>query len=294
MATTPLVNEQESSSKIKVDWLSIAWFGGLLIACYAPILYRMANQWANDENMGHGFFVPLVSLYVVWQRREQLAETPLKTNWWGMAIVVAGGLLSVIATLGVELFTARMSFVIALVGTVLFLGGIEWLKILSFPLALLLFMIPIPAIIYSALTLRLQMLASALGEMMISAMGIPVLREGNTLRLPSQTLDIVDACSGIRSLISLLFMALVYTYFTDKKVWMRWALLAATVPIAICANGVRVAVTGLLSEIDTKLASGVYHETEGYIVFVVALVALIATHRILNLVYKRFSKSATS
>jgi exosortase len=288
------VKVEQSATASKVDWLSIGWFGALLIACYAPILYRMANQWANDENMGHGFFVPLVAGYIVWERRAQLAATPVKTNWWGLAIVIFGGLLSVVATLGVELFTARLSFVIALTGTVLFLCGTQWIKILSFPLALLLFMIPIPAIIYSALTLRLQMLASELGEILITAMGIPVLREGNTLRLPSQTLDIVDACSGIRSLLSLLFLSLVYTYFTDKKVWMRWALLAATIPIAICANGIRVAVTGLLSEINTKLASGAYHETEGYVVFVVALAALIATHRVLNIVAKKFGKPATS
>jgi exosortase len=118
-----------------------------------------------------------------------------------------------------------------------------------------------------------------------------VLREGNTLKLPSQTLDIVDACSGIRSLLSLLFLSLVYSYFTDKKVWMRWALLCATVPIAIGANGIRVAVTGFLSEIDTKLASGAYHEAEGYIVFVVALAALLATHRLLNWGAKRFAKA---
>jgi exosortase len=240
--------------------------------------------------MGHGFFVPVVAGYVAWQKREELAATPPRTNWWGLVIVIFAGLLSVVASLGVELFTARLSFVVALLGTVLFLGGTQWVKLLSFPLALLLFMIPIPAIIYSTLTLRLQMLASELGEILITAMGIPVLREGNTLKLPSQTLDIVDACSGIRSLLSLLFLALVYSFFTDKKVWMRWALLAATIPIAIGANGIRVAVTGLLSEIDTKLASGGYHEAEGYIVFVVALAALIGVHRLLNIIAGRFEK----
>jgi exosortase len=292
MATTPLVNEQSPAAAIKkLDWLPVAWFGALLLAGWAPILFRMAHQWATDENMGHGFFVPIVAGYVVWQRRQDLAATPIKTNNWGLAIVVFGGLMALIATLGAELFTARLSFVIALTGTILYLCGTNWLRILSFPLALLLFMIPIPAIIYSALTLRLQMLASQLGEILISAMGIPVLREGNTLKLPGQTLDIVDACSGIRSLLSLLFLSLVYTYFTDRKTWMRWALLLATVPIAIGANGIRVAVTGWLSQINTEYATGAYHETEGYIVFLVALVALILTHRLLNFAAKRFGKS---
>jgi exosortase len=292
MATTSLVDSSPASATpTRIDWQPIAWFGLLLIACYAPILYRMANQWATDDDMGHGFFVPVVAGYIAWQRRQLLAATPCKTNWFGLLIVVFGGLLSVVGTLGAELFTARMAFLIALVGAILFLGGTQWLKILSFPLALLLFMIPIPAIIYSALTLRLQMFASELGELLITAMGIPVLREGNTLKLPSQTLDIVDACSGIRSLLSLLFLSLVYSYFTDKRVWMRWALLAATIPIAIGANGIRVAVTGLLSEIDTKLATGIYHEAEGYIVFIVALVALVSIHRLFSFAAKRFAKA---
>jgi exosortase len=203
--------------------------------------------------------------------------------------VIFAALLSVAATLGAELFTARMSFVIGLFGAVLYLGGTRWAKILLFPFGLLLFMIPIPAIIYSQLTLRLQLLASELGEALITLMGIPVLREGNTLKLPSQTLDIAEACSGIRSLLSLLFMSAVYAYFFDKKVWMRWALLVATIPIAIAANGVRVGLTGLLSEIDTKLASGAYHEAEGYIVFVVALVALLIAHWGLNLIANKMT-----
>jgi exosortase len=275
----------------QVSWQLIAWFGGLLILCYAPILYRMAEQWATDENMGHGFFVPVVAGYIAWQRRAELAAMPREPNIWGLFTVIFAALLSLAATLGAELFTARLSFVIALFGAILYLGGTRWLKILLFPLALLLFMIPIPAIIYAQLTLRLQMLASQLGEILITLMGIPVLRAGNTLQLPSQTLDIAEACSGIRSLLSLMFLSLVFSYFMDKKVWMRWVLLLATIPIAIGANGIRVALTGLLSEIDTKLASGAYHETEGYIVFIVALVALFVTHRLINFCVRKFGKA---
>jgi exosortase len=129
--------------------------------------------------------------------------------------------------------------------------------------------------------------ASQLGEILIGWMGIPVFRTGNLLQLPSQTLDIADACSGIRSLLSLAFLSLVYAYFTDKRAWMRWALLAAVIPIAIGANAVRVAVTGLLSEINTEYAQGAYHEAEGYIVFVVALAALLVVHRLINLATRK-------
>jgi len=292
MVTAPLAPPIEESVKsTKVSWQLIAWFGALLAVCYAPILYRMGVQWATDENMGHGFFVPVIAGYVAWQRRHALLSATRKPNNWGLVLVIWAAVQALAATLGAELFTARVAFLIALWGVILYLGGKPWIKILLFPLLLLLFMIPIPAIIYAQLTLRLQMLASQLGEMMITWMGIPVLRTGNTLQLPSQTLDIAEACSGIRSLLSLGFLSLVYAYFTDKRIWMRWALLLATIPIAIGANGVRVALTGLLSEINTKYAQGAYHETEGYIVFIVALAALIITHRVLILASKKFRKA---
>ncbi len=279
------------ASSAKVSWEPIAWFGALLILCYAPILYRMGVQWATDEDMGHGFFVPLVAGFIVWQRRGALLSTPRQPNAWGLFLVIFAACEATAATLGAELFTARLAFVIALFGVILYLGGTQWVKILLFPLLLLLFMIPIPQIIYARLTLSLQMLASRLGEVLISSMGIPVLRTGNLLELPSQTLDIADACSGIRSLLSLGFLSLVYAYFTDKRIWMRWALLIATVPIAIAANGIRVGVTGLLSEVNTNLAHGWYHEMEGYLVFVVAIVALVATHRLINIAVRKYNKA---
>ncbi len=295
MVSTPVVPTVRGSiSATKVEWQPLAWFGLLLAVCYAPILYRMGLQWATDENMGHGFFVPVLAGYIAWQRKDLLLATSRVPNNWGLVLVVWAAFQALAATLGAELFTARLAFLFAVVGTVLYLGGTKWVKILAFPLVLLLFMIPIPAIIYAALTMRLQTLASQLGEMMITWMGIPVLRAGNTLQLPSQTLDIAEACSGIRSLLSLAFLSLFYAYFTDKRVWMRWALLAATIPIAIAANGVRVAVTGLLSEMNTQWAQGAYHEAEGYVVFVVAGTALILTHRILNLAAKQFNREARS
>ena len=294
VSAPPAPSTSASTARPIISWQPIAWFGALLLICYAPILYRMGVQWATDENMGHGFFVPVVAGYIAWQRRELLLATPRKTNGWGLFLVVFAAAEALAGTLGAELFTARLAFVIALVGVILYLGGTRWIRILSFPLLLLLFMIPIPAIIYAQLTLKLQMLASQLGEIMISAAGIPVLRAGNTLQLPSQTLDIAEACSGIRSLMSLAFLSLVYAYFADKRVWMRWVLLAATIPIAIGANGVRVAVTGMLSEINTKLAQGAYHETEGYIVFVVAMVALLLTHRLISFGAKKWNRAQTN
>jgi exosortase len=288
MVSAPV--EQQSQAALlpaNISWRAVAWFGGLLILCYAPILYRMAAQWATDEDMGHGFFVPVVAGFIAWQRRGTLHSIPRQPNGWGLALVIFAAFQALVASLGAELFTARLAFVIALFGMILYLCGKLWVQELLLPLALMLFMIPIPQIIYARLTLGLQMLASQLGETLIGWMGIPVIRTGNLIELPSQTLNIVDACSGIRSLVSLLFLSQVYAYFTEKRIWVRWTLLVATVPIAIAANAVRVATTGLLSEVNTKLAQGVYHEIEGYIVFAVALIALILTHRIISLISKR-------
>jgi len=251
------------------------------------MLWQLVKVWATDDNMGHGFFVPAVAGYVVWQRRAQLLAEPRKSSVWGLLIIAWGAVQSVLATLGAELFTQRLAFVISLTGVIVYIGGRRWFRILAFPLALLLFMIPIPAIIYAQLTLRLQELATLLAEWILSAVGIPVIRTGNLLELPSQVLNIAEACSGIRSLLSLSFLSLVYAYFRDNRTWVRWTLFLATVPIAIGANAIRVALTGVLSEVNTKLAQGAYHEAEGYIVFIIALAALISLHGLINLATRK-------
>ncbi len=283
---------EETKALTRPSWNTVLWFAALLFLCYAPILYRLVWQWATNEDMGHGFFVPVVAGFIVWQRRHKLASIPREPNVWGLVLVVYASLQALAATLGAELFTARIAFILAITGTILYLGGKAWVKALAFPLLLLLFMIPIPQIIYARLTLSLQFLASQLAESLITLAGIPVIRTGNLLELPHETLNVVEACSGIRSLISLTFLSLVYAYFTDSRVWMRWALLAATIPIAIVANAMRVAITGLLTQVDTELARGFYHEIEGYVVFIIALVSLILVHRMLAKIGKGSPRSA--
>jgi exosortase len=205
-----------------------------------------------------------------------------KPGWWGLAIMAWGGLQGYFGMLGAELFLQRTSFLITRVGLLLVMGGISLIKELLFPLLLLPFMIPIPAVIYNQITFPLQLFASQVAETVLGLVGIPVLRDGNVLELASQKLSVVEACSGIRSLLSLTFLSLVYAYFFDKKVWMRWALLILTIPIAILANSGRVTITGILSEIDPELARGFFHSLEGWIIFIIALVMLVATHAVIN------------
>jgi exosortase len=289
MATTThqvSANDPNATPGVPFAWGTVAWTGSLLIASYAPLLAGLVKQWATDEDMGHGFFVPLVAGFIAWQRRAKLVAVEPEPNCWGLALVIWGGAQMVVGTLAAQLFAARTAFLISVVGAVLFLGGTRVLKVLAFPLFLLAFLFPIPAIIYARVTLPLQLFASSAAEMVLSWIGIPVLRDGNVLELASQRLSVVEACSGIRSLVSLAFLALVYGYFFDRKTWMRWMLMAATVPIAIAANAARVTSMGVIGEYRTDWALGFLHLAEGWVLFMFALGMLVGFHRALNWVYR--------
>lgn len=267
-------------------WFLVAWIGALIILCYAPVLARLVSQWNNDEDMGHGFFVPIIAGYIAWQKRDELLSHRAVPNWWGLVVVAYAAFQLCIATLGAELFLARTASVISVIGAVLFLGGTRYLRTLAFPLFLLFFMVPIPAIIYNKITFPLQLLASRAAESALMLVGIPVLREGNVLELAGQKLSVVEACSGIRSLLSLSFLSLVYAYFFEKKIWLKVVLFFATVPIAIVANASRVTLTGILAEYKPELAHGFFHSASGWVIFMVALFILILFHQLVNRLYK--------
>ncbi|MGA2740604.1 MAG: exosortase [Bryobacteraceae bacterium] len=270
----------------RLSWTAWAWFGALLLLSYAPVLWRLVRQWDSDPDMGHGFFVPIVVGFIVWQKRAELLALKPSSNWWGLAVVLYGGLQLYIATLGAELFLARTAFVISIIGIVLLLGGTAFVRALAFPLFLLFFMIPIPTVVYNSITFPLQLLASRVADQALDVLQIPVLREGNVLELAEQKLSVVEACSGIRSLLSLSFLSLVYGYFFESRVWMRVVLFLSTIPIAIVANASRVTLTGVLTEYKPELAEGFFHTVSGWVIFMVALAILVVLHQLLNTGYR--------
>ena len=280
---TPVLTESETTSRRSASfpWVTIGWVSLLLAICYAPILTALVRQWNDDPDMGHGFFVPVIAGFIAWRKRDRIAEMIPQPNWWGLAIMLWAGFQLYMATLGAELFLARTSFVISIIGAVLLLGGTEYLKAFGFPLFLLFFMVPIPAVIYNQLTFPLQILASRAAETAIDLLQIPVIREGNVLILPQQTLNVVEACSGIRSLLTLTFLSLVYGYFFEKRTWVRIVLFFSTIPIAIAANAGRVTFTGVISQFKPELAEGWFHEAQGWVIFMIALVILIAFHQLI-------------
>jgi exosortase len=215
-------------------------------------------------------------------RRKELTALTIRPHWIG-AVVTIGSLFVLMAgRLGAELFLARISLVGLTAGTVLFLYGTRHFRLLAFPIAFLLLMVPLPAVVFNQLAFPLQLLASSAGETVLSASGIPVLREGNVLMLPTTTLEVVQACSGIRSLVSLLTLAIILGKLTEPRVWARVVLAALSLPVAIAANAARVAGTGLAAEwISPQAADGFFHEFSGWVVFVVAFALLLGAQRAL-------------
>ena len=196
------------------------------------------------------------------------------------------GLLA--GTLGAELFTARISLLGVFAGTLLFLFGWEPFKVLVFPLALLLLMIPIPTIILNQIAFPLQLLASRFGELVLTISRIPVLREGNLIHLSNTTLEVAEACSGIRSLVSLLALGIIYGCFADARTWVRTLLALATVPIAIVANGCRVAGTGIAAYyFGPQAAEGFFHWFSGWLIFITAFILLFVLHRLIARVFPK-------
>ncbi len=271
----------QSPSPPNINWIAMAWFGLLIAVLFAPVIRGMFKEYASDESMGHGFFVPVVAGYMVWQRKAEIERTALRPHWSGWALCLLGFLLLMLGTFGAEFALMRGGLLLTIYGVVLATCGFPVFSLLAFPLVLLLFMIRIPQFIYGQITFPLQILASQFAEFTLSLIGIPVLREGNVLELASQKLNVVEACSGIRSLLSLAFLSLVYGYFFETKRWIRTVLFIATIPIAIFANGMRVTITGILSEVKPEYAEGAFHIMEGWIIFMVALVALLTLHQVL-------------
>jgi exosortase len=255
-----------------------------LVACYASTLRGMFEQWSSDEDMSHGFLVPLIILWIVGRERERLRALKTEPSWWGFALLALAAGMQFAGLLGVGLFAGSVAFLVSIAGAVLCLGGFAWLRALAFPLALAVFMLPKLAIVYNQVTLPLQLLASRLAAAMLTVAGIGVIREGNILDVGGHRVAVVEACNGIRYLLSLGFMALVFGYLSDSKPWMRLALLGTAVPIAIFANGLRVAAAGWLPSLE----AGFPHAVSGWFIFVLCLATLMLSRQLFNKVYVRY------
>ncbi len=275
-----------------VPWTAIVFFSALLLLAFYDVLAGMLDEWLNDGDMGHGLAVPPFAAYVAWRARDRLLALPRSHSAWGFALIAWGGLQLAAGTLGAEMFVARTALVITLAGIVLALGGFPLFRALAFPLFALLFMVRIPNILYLQVTFPLQLFASAVASSVLTWIDIPVFREGNILHLANRDLSVVDACSGIRSLLTLTFLSLVYAYLFDEKPWMRAVLFVLTIPIAVAANAFRVTMTGIVSAYKPELAEGTLHELEGGMIFFLAVLCMFAAHHAIEFAWNRLKRTA--
>ena len=289
-------NAQVSATEVPREgghpWLQgvgyVLVLGVVLGAVYWRILRALGIQWWDDANYSHGFLVPLFSLYLVWQQRAALRTLPRAGNSIGIVVVFAGIATLLLGDLGAENFLMRSSLIIIIAGLILFHLGTPVFRALLFPLAFLFFMVPLPGVIFYAVTFPLQRLAAEQAAWTLDALGIPVLLDGNIIHLTQLSLGVTEACSGIRSLISLFAGAAAWAYLLLPPGWAMVIFVAATVPITILANAARVVLTGLIGQqFGVKYASGFFHEFAGFAIYVVAFLCLLATHSLIRAVSRR-------
>ena len=255
----------------------------LILWLYWPTLVHLVSQWRHDENFSHGFLVPLFSAFVIWQERDRLARILPRPSWSGVVPLIMGLGLLVIGRMGAELFLERSSLLLVLAGMVIIFVGWNLFRAVFFPWAFLLLMIPIPNIVLNQITFPLKLLASQVASTVLPVLGVPVLREGNVINLPAMPLEVAEACSGIRSLMSLVTLAIIYGFLLEKRLWVRCLLILAAVPITVFANDVRIIGTGLLVQYwDPQAAEGYYHSSWAIIIFVISLVMLYVLHALIR------------
>jgi exosortase len=279
------------------DWFRTAVNEGLLsrsalavaglsvLALYGRTLAGLVSTWWSNPDYTHGLLIAPLCAYLVWQRRRRLAAMTMRPSAAGFGLVLFSLGLFVAGKLGAEQFLARVSLIGVLAGSVAFVMGWAHARALAFVFGLAILTIPLPTIIFNEIAQPLQLLASSVAEETLVAFRIPVLREGNVIVLSTATLEVAEACSGIRSMFSLAAAGLVYGYFTDDHLGRRTILVLATVPIAIVANAIRVAGTGVLAHFSgAAAADGFFHGFAGWLVFMSALLMLFAVHGLLRLV----------
>lgn len=257
--------------------------GVLLIIAFWPILTSMYGSWF-DENayMEHGILVIPAAAYMAWTKKDKLQTLPRQPSGWGVALLLWGALQASFGLAAQWVWVSRMSFLISLVGYLAAVFGWRIVKELIYPLGTLILMIAPPTFIFERLTLSLQLLASRLGETFLEALGYSVLRDGNILEMVGIKLSVEEACSGIRSLVAIFFMCVLYNYFFVRGRSMKATLLLLAIPVAILGNAVRIVATGVASQYNPALVRGAAHEAFGYVSVVAAALGVVGVHLILQ------------
>lgn len=262
-----------------IAWGPVTLLGALLILLYHGTAVKLVTDWYELPDFSHGFLIPFFAAFLLWDNRRQFRSTPITPSWAGTILVMFGLFVLLLGRLGADLFLQRTSFVLLVAGTVWTLLGKAMLGRAKFVLFVLLLAIPLPTIVFNQITFPLQLLASRFASDLLPLAGVPVLRDGNIIQLPAMPLEVAEACSGIRSLMSLFTVAVIYGYFLERATWRRVVLAVSSLPIAVTANVARIFGTGLCVQYwDPVKALGFFHEFSGWLMFLVSLSCLYLVH----------------
>ena len=265
------------------------------IALYAPILSRMVKHWHAIPDYSHGFIVAPLAVYFAWQRRPLLLKEEFQPSWWGILPFLMSTLTLSVGRLGVELMNLRVSFVLALHGFVLLFLGVRAYRVLIFPLWFLFLMIPLPQSLVNVVAFPLQLIAADAATESLHWLAIPALREGNIIHLANTQLFVEEACSGLRSLMALVTLGVIFAYFFRKTWGERGIIVASTIPIAIVVNSFRVGLTGVLTHYFGKEAAGGWiHQTEGLFTFALAFVLLLTEAWVLEKTWSAWRRKGSA
>jgi exosortase len=274
----------QSGSDVWLSRLPYILLSLLLLAIYYKVIGKLVLDWYTDPDFSHGFLVPPFAAFLLWDKRKAIRDTPVRQSWGGVWLVVAAIIVLFLGVYGAELFLSRLSLVMLLGGLVWTLFGRAMLRQVRFPILVLLLGIPIPAVVFNQITFPLQILASKMASALLPLFGVPVLRDGNIIQLPAMQLEVAEACSGIRSLMSLFAVAVFYGYFLEQSTWRRTILALASLPIAVVANAARIVGTGLCVQYwNPDKAVGFFHEFSGWLMFIVSLTCLYLLHSMMRL-----------
>lgn len=277
------MNNIKTENPFKIDIIPLVIFTAAFVFLYWNTIPGVVMDWYNDENYSHGFLIPFISGYMLWQQREAVRDSNVSPSYLGIVILALGLGMYLIGHLSGESFSMRLSMLFVLAGVILFTYGTAFFKAISFPFAYLIFMIPLPYLIYDAIAFPLKLFVSRISVDMLSSLGVLVVREGNIIHLTDITLEVADACSGIRSIVSLLALSTALAYLTQKGSIKRTTLILLAIPIAIVVNAIRVIGTGILADkYGAKAAEGFFHEFAGIMIFGVAIVLLFLSAVILG------------